>query len=609
MPVLQSLLLPNLDVCNEEALYLRPNERAWTELGKGCVHCDVGGTVSTDTFYNGLTVAAWKERCQLRTLSFELRGSGRFVVTVGHHAHGRASAWLQEDVLDLQPDRAQQVPIRNWDRLRDGMLYLHLRALSAGELHAATWLTADVPVRDVHLGIVITHFNRVQQVIPAVRRIVRFITSRADLQARVTLTVVDNSQNLPLQSHGVLTVLPNRNLGGTGGFVRGLLELIDGGRHTHALFMDDDASCEVDAIGRCLALLQHARESDCAVAGALLRETMPWHLVEKGARFDGEVRPIASGLDVRRVDHLLDAERPLVRPDYGAWWFFAFPLAAVRAFPFPFFVRGDDIFFGLQNRFQIVTMNGIACYGEDFSLKHGPLNAYLDARYHLVLALAGERNPLARLLWIGRRLFLKQLTSYHYSSAHAVTLALRHTLKGPRFFERHLDLQAVRREIASWTPDERLRPLDRSEHTVRNARRDAESWWRRLARALTLQGFLLPDVLLLDRMTVQDKAFHGSARAVFRYRRVLYQHAPSGTGYIAHYDRGRFFSELGHFVVVFGRLVRRLPALRKAYAAGVRRLTSLAFWRTVYVTTSAANDTGWHDDEVAVEEHSPLSSV
>ena len=57
---------------------------------------------------------------------------------------------------------------------------------------------------------------------------------RPELAGRITLTVVDNSRNLGLEPLPGVTVLPNRNLGGTGGFVRGLLQLIDGGEASHA---------------------------------------------------------------------------------------------------------------------------------------------------------------------------------------------------------------------------------------------------------------------------------------------------------------------------------------------------------------------------------------
>lgn len=210
------------------------------------------------------------------------------------------------------------------------------------------------------------------------------------------------------------------------------------------------------------------------------------------------------------------------------------------------------------------------------------MTAYLDARYHLVHALIAPRGSASRIFWVGSRLFLKALTGYLYLSAHALTLAMRHTLQGPDFFRDNLDLRAVRQEMALWAPAEKLVPINRSAFVVKPARRREESRLRRWVRALSLQGFLLPGWLLRDRMTVQAKAFHGRASGVFRYRRVLYEHAQSGTGFVAEFDRGRFFRELGGFLGVWAALFRRSPELRRDYARGVREMTRVEFWRGVY---------------------------
>lgn len=582
MHALQRLVFANLEVRADADLYLRLDRGAWTDLNAGAVHFETGATLSSDTFFNGWTVGAWKRHCDIGTLVLRLAGAGEFVCTLGLHRLGHASVWLAQHPLSLQDGHPAHLPVACWDVLGDGLLFFHLRALGPGVLHGGSWCTPDPPLNLVRLGLVITHFNRPAQVLPAVARIRRELLDAPGLREHLTLTVVDNSRDLPLAPHPAITHIPNRNLGGSGGFARGLLSLVDSGTHTHALFMDDDASCETGSIARSLALLQYTRNRRLAIAGALLREQAPWELQEKGACFDGQVKALNSGLDMRRVDHLLEAERPLVRPTYGAWWFFAFALAEVRQYPFPFFVRGDDILFGLGNGFDITTLNGVACLGEDFGSKHGPMTAYLDARYHLVHALIAPRGSASRIFWVGSRLFLKALTGYLYSSARAVTLAMQHTLQGPDFFRDNLDLQAVRQEIASWAPAEKLVPIDRSAFVARPARRRDESRLRRWVRAITLQGFLLPGWLLRDRMTVQAKAFHGRASGVFRYRRVLYEHAQSGTGFIAEFDRGRFFRELGGFLGGWVDLFRRLPALRRDYARGVREMTRVEFWRGVY---------------------------
>lgn len=583
MTALQSVVFPNLDVPGHDDLYVRLDHGAWAELATPAIRFEPGSVASTDTFYGGFTVGAWKRLAEVGSLRLRLVGEGELQARIGLHRLGQASVWLDDFAVGFDADGACVRPIEAWPRLADGMLFVQLRALGGATLRAMTFETPAPPRNDGRLGLVVTHFNRQAQVRPAIRRIARALLSRPEVVGRITLTVVDNSRNLDLEPLPGVTVIPNRNLGGTGGFVRGLLALVDGGAASHALFMDDDASCEVESIARTFALLGFARDPRLAVAGALLREMAPWELLEKGARFPGRVAPLHAGLDVRRVVDCLLAERAVERPDYGAWWFFAFPVAEVRRYPFPFFVRGDDISFGLGNAFEIATLNGVACLGEDFSTKHGPLTAYLDARYHLVQALLAPTGTASRVGWVASRLFLKALTAYQYASARAVTLAVRHVLSGPRFFRDNLDLQSVRREIAAWQPDEKLAPIDRGALDLRGGRRNGrESALRRAGRALTLQGMLLPAFLLRDRTTVQPKGFHGSASAVFRFRSVLYVHEPSGTGFLARHDRRRFFAELGDFLRGWTRLLRRLPALRRAYAAGAEELTSAAYWRGVY---------------------------
>jgi hypothetical protein len=443
----------------------------------------------------------------------------------------------------------------------------------------------------VRLGLVVTHFDRQAQVLPAIERMRRHVLERPEVQGRITLTIVDNSANLPPMDGGGVTVLKNRNLGGSGGFARGLLHLEDGARATHCLFMDDDASCEADAVLRTYALLRYAASPRMAVAGALLAEATPWQMLEKGALFDGKCRPMHHGLDVRRTDHLLWAEREPERPDYGGWWFYAFPIREVRRYPFPFFVRGDDVFFSLDNGFEIVTLNGVACLAEEFRVKHGPLTSYLDSRYHLLHAVLRERGGKKILKRLVSNQFAKPLMAYHYSAARAFTLAMRHVMEGPAFFRKNLDLADVRREIGAWQPSEKLQPFDRKGLTLRAPpdRRKKEGFLHRVARVLTLQGFLLPDALLIDRVQVQEKAFHGRAAASFRHRHVLYEHWQSGHAYLATYDRRRFFAELLDCLRVLREFRRRMPELRREYAEAMPHLASRKFWREVYGSGAVAS--------------------
>jgi hypothetical protein len=582
METLQSVVLPNLDLHGDDALYVRHDGRVSCERASPRLRFLDGGTCTTDTFYGGLDVATWKQRSPVGTLVLEVAGEGRFVVAVGLHRIGHDIQWLAEHDVQLRPGEPRRWPLQAWARLQQGMLFLRLCARGPAVLDRASWRTTDPPSQPVRLGMVITHFNRPQQVLPAIERLRRDVLQHPEFGASISLTVVDNSDNLPLAEGPGVRRIASRNFGGSGGFARGLLELESDPRNTHVLFMDDDASCEGESVLRSVALLRHAASPRLAVAGALLSEAEPWRLMEKGACFDGKCVPLHHGRDLRDLPQLLLTERHESRPDYGGWWFFAFPVAAVEHYPFPFFVRGDDVFFSLDNRFEIHTLNGVACLGEEFRVKHGPLTAYLDARYHLVHALLRPRG-FARVM---RRLvsnqFVKPLCAYHYASARAFTLALRHVRRGPGFFREQLDLAQVRGEIAAWQPAETLRPLERHGLRLRAPRPARREPLRQLLRLLTLQGFLLPRALLKDRVQVQEKSFYGRGSAVFGVRRVLYHHPQSDLGFIAEHDRARFFSELRSLLAELAGFLRAVPALRQAYAAGKPLLCSRRFWREVH---------------------------
>ena len=150
------------------------------------------------------------------------------------------------------------------------MLVFDIEALEETQVVDFYYWTNTPPTNKVKLGIVITHFNRQKYVLPAIARLKEQLLDLPEFKDRVSLFVVDNSQNLPPIEN--VTIIPNENLGGAGGFSRGLLTLKESKDYTHCLFMDDDASCEVDGIKRTLALLTYAKDKELAVGGAMLRE-------------------------------------------------------------------------------------------------------------------------------------------------------------------------------------------------------------------------------------------------------------------------------------------------------------------------------------------------
>ncbi|WP_298641878.1 hypothetical protein [uncultured Cardiobacterium sp.] len=592
MNILQNFIFPDYNPLAPADMYFRGTDAGVFLRNEGCLQCRKYGQYTFDTYFNGFMLNAWVDRAKLDSLNVTLRGKGLFLVQfmlvrysdydkTGKTANPTHRVVLEQQILLTEAgvsfalDAALAWP--------DGMLYPAITALEEDALfYGGTYWTDTAPRNPVKLGMVITHFNRKNYILPAIARISRHILGNPQWAEKIALVVVDNSQNITAEEAGLAHVIPNQNLGGSGGFTRGLLYLQDAGDFTHCLFMDDDASCEIESILRTYTLLQYVQEERFAVAGALLQEEFPSILHEKGAVYRHTLNDgLHRGLDISSRENILASEHGDRAANFGAWWFFAFNIRDVAVYPYPFFVRGDDILFGISNRFNILTLSGIACWGDDFAIKENPLTRYLGLRSTLVCAmLTGDvsrwRLSLTCLKW-----FAASALSHNYASAEALLLALDDVCRGPDTFLQDMTAAGVRAKMAPLTAQEKMTSV---RHEDIGAQRVGmhESRWRKLCRFLTLNGLLLPSFLLKDDIVWQRKGFRATFREIFRFKRVYYEYEAGHIGYMAHYDRKRFFALLFRLLGLLLRHASHYRQLRQAYRSRFPAMTSRTFWQTVY---------------------------
>ena len=581
--VLQNIIFPNLQSVIPEGLYFRSlNEKI--ELSRAepeVLYLKEGGRVSFDTYFNGVTVERWRQLCAIQDMALELEGSGCFVIRIGLHQLGLPHRWLLEKTVSLAEGEHVHLDLPFWPELQAGMLYFWVEALKDGHLLGGRLVTTQQPLRDVNLAVVITHFNRKPFLLPALQRLSNALKADPVWSDRLRVIVIDNSQNVTEDEACGALIIPNRNLGGAGGFTRGLLYAKDNG-YTHCLFMDDDASCDFESVRRAYMLLSYTTETRAAVIGAQLRETVPWQLHEVGARFiNGRWLARKHLLDMRDVHSLLLAEMNDAEPNYGGWWFFAFPISAVKHFPYPFFVRGDDAQFSLQNKFPLITMNGICSMAEDFSVKESPMTRYLGMRATMVLMMLNGQQKAKPYISIFLTWFRGVLFSYNYASAKALLMAMRNVMEGPDFFVHNMDMASIRAEIGALTPSEKMQPYNLKDVEVTH-HHHPDGTLRRLVRLTTLNGNLLPSFLIRDDLRFQDKTFNAALRDIFRFSQVLYYHEASRTGYVVKLDRKQFFSLGKEGLAVAARFAKALPELQKAYEQKLPAMTTEDFWRRVY---------------------------
>ncbi|MFC0509915.1 glycosyltransferase family 2 protein [Asaia spathodeae] len=583
---LQRLVMPSLEFGGSDDMYVRQlNPGVISVLSEKKVFFSPGGKCSFDTFYNGFTVQSWQENCDIPDLLFSIEGKGTFIVRIGLHRLECDKVSLFEKRVHLTAGAAATLNIEAWPSLVNGMIYVEVEAVTEGCVIGGGFSTTKAPEREVRLGIVVTHFKREQYVISAAHRIREGILVNPDYKDQIALVIVDNSQTLDQDVVEGAILIPNQNLGGSGGFTRGLLHLKDEGTFTHCLFMDDDASCELESILRTHALLGYAIKEKIAVAGALLRDLAHHFLFEKGAQFDGMCQPLKHGLDMRNIHHLMLSEYVDKKPDFGGWWFFAFSLSDVKHYAFPFFVRGDDIMFSMMNKFDIITQNGIACYGDDFGYKSGPLQIYLDVRNHLVQKMTHLNADVEDCIKLLRKFFDSAIYSYNYATARAVSKAAFDVMKGHEFWLENMDTSVIRKEFSTLAQEEKMRKVRLTDIAPSFAKTEpnwCESKKRRLLRSLTFNGTLLPDFLRKDTWLLLPKNFSGDIRATFRYNNILYYYGPTQEGYCARRDGARLGQEKKVFSKVEKIFKKNYSIAKRNYEENIGYMTSEEFWRKIY---------------------------
>ena len=576
--ILQNFILPDTSRADRTALYAKwpdGTPRMTMSQNLPLVRRE---RVDLITFFNAFSHRKWTKVTGLRDLSLRLTGVGSARVEIKTVYPNGDSQIIFGGVISLVNEPIE-IPLGNPGQIGGELIGIEIIALSEDAvLASASWITREPPRREVRIAAVITTFRRE---IAAETAIKRFSSETIPgLPAGVLqLFVVDNGHSLSKPPPPGVRIISNQNLGGAGGFTRGLIEAQDSGYFSHVLFMDDDASCESESVWRTVALLSRMGDERASISGAMLLADDPCLQFEKGAFLD------CKGSNPYPLNALcnnknLSSKIQLVHNDYfemanyGGWWFFAFPIAAIEKLPFPFFVRGDDVDFSISNKLPIVTLNGIASWCDSFAYKANPVTDYLANRSIVALAFmhASGRGQL-KALFIVFKIAIKLGFRFDYAGMAAVVDGLKDAGKGPVYFGNNpaplVALSRVKQRINStkvqFADLVNLRPVHRPTVLV----------WRIVA-CVTLGGHLLPNWIMPSQLRHASSPWDAGATSLLRARAVIY-----GTGQRIqknNRNRWKFFRELVRILIIFGGIFLRRRAISKAYLRYGDAFRSRGFW-------------------------------
>jgi len=574
---LQRLILPDEQVCQEVRLYARCLRGSGYSPETSELLLQVGGRVSFATYYGSFSFGKWRSLAGLARLFLRLDFSGAGELQVCHRRVGRPPQLLATKAVAAGPVEIE-VPLPEGD---DGIIAPEFLASQPTVIRGGAWLTSDPPRRAVRLGIVITSFRREEAVHATVRRLAGGLLS--DPQIDASIVVIDNGQTLSPADVAGATLIPNLNLGGSGGFARGLAHLQDNEGFTHAVFMDDDASTELESVRRAYQMLRYAQDDATAIVSALLYQEYPGIQLEAAGQMPRDAWvPARPGVDLRKVREVLANESPF-RIDYGGWWMFFFPLEKVRNLPFPFFLRGDDVEFPRANDFHLVTLNGIASYGPDFFRKESPVNIALDRRGNLVnVLLHGSLWDAWRGAARGVQKGVMLANRYCYDHVDALCEGTRDVLAGPSAFE---DLAGFaggrRRQFAACTRQPRISADEVAHYPLISRQQHGRLW--HVLRLLLLNGHLLPRFLLVRSPGILGTVWESPGSEVFLRPVVIVREGIDGGAVVAERSVARYFASLIRVCWLSLRLAMAAQRLRREFRAKRQWFGSRDYWNKQFL--------------------------
>lgn len=601
---IQSIIFPKTDICPIEELYFRLNSKCSFNYEQNQAELNQGGVITFNTYFNSFSADKWQAHTNVKAININLILKGAFKVRLLNIDYFSKSAILVSQKVITADNLDKFSVFENIDiQQYKGLLYLEIEALEHDCLFTGGYFSTSINNREqenIKFALVICTYKREAYVYKNVQLIEKYLINQADIAGKLDIFIIDNGRSLENFDNPNIHLLYNKNAGGSGGFTRGIMEVIKlKNQFSHIIFMDDDVLIDPEVIERIYRFFIVSNDKDLCLGSSMLRLDTKYIQHEKGAIWSNEFVPIKSNLDLRKSSNILFNEYEEYI-DYSAWWLFCFPTKTLdnSKLPYPFFIRMDDVEFCMRLKQKIVILNGICVWHEPFENKHSPSLLYYDRRNGLIMsALYFDKfGRLNAVKWFLKPV-LRHLACYRYATAAHILKAIADFIKGPGYIS-SIDPENKHKEV-----------LKVEEKPVKNPKspfiyskyiesvNQTETSLHRFFRMITLNGHILPSTFFHSQEKITDKgyrvvpSYEGRALNAFRAKTILYYNLATQEGFAVKISRINFFKIITKAIFLAIVLYWKFPKLKKLYRQTLPELTNLSFWEKYLEINNDSNHT------------------
>ena len=412
---------------------------------RNALHLEQGATVDTNTYFGRLPASyfqRWTTATEVQLkLVFDTSGPAILLLRASD------AGGTERTVTSTEVDRTGTAVLST--RLNEfvdgGALWMECRAVGGPLRITDLEWTVPAPSTIRPAAIAICTFNRADD---CANTIAAIAGDKGLLDGIDAVYVVDQGtdavatrplfDDVAAQLGDKLVYLRQPNLGGAGGFSRGLYEVSSIADHANVILMDDDILCEPETVLR-LNAFANVTPSPTIVGAQMLylKNTCELHVSAEQTQLTRLRAGRWADNALHNADMTKYRQHKRVDAEYNAWWSCLIPSEVIAAIglPVPMFFQWDDIEYGLRARdagFPTVTLPNAGVWHADFDWKdRDEFFRYFSVRNSLIThALHGTIDTKATGRWLAREI-TEALVSMQYGMAYTMIRGIEDFLAGP----------------------------------------------------------------------------------------------------------------------------------------------------------------------------------
>ncbi|OCN00664.1 hypothetical protein A7X67_18620 [Clostridium sp. W14A] len=511
---LQPLFGPQIQCCDIMSMHYRIGDGVKYDYTTGLFTLPFQGTLTSDTYFNLFSFSKWDTYTNISCINVQITIQGNADIYL------MKSILSDEQIIDSVVDYKQinckekETVFLQFDFSReqfDGIAYIKIVANKSDVFFGgASYTTAGQPIlQPVKLALIMCTFKRERYVYNNLQLLEKLHDSaEQDVPVDFEVFVIDNGHTLDASefNKNYLHLIPNKNVGGAGGFTRGIITVLKQNKFSHVVLMDDDALIDPNVLKKTYTFLQHVKPpfQKHILGGATLRLDKMNIQLESGDVWNNNILfNLKRNVDLTQKINLFKNEKE-ESISYNSWVYCCIPCSAISLddLPLPLFVRGDDMEYGLRHRNGIITLNGLGVWHAPIAGRYSFSMNYYVARNQLVLNALYDKKFTARKAAMQLLRSVRfEIIRFRYGNVELLLRAYKDFLGGVDFFEKH-DGEKLHKEILALCPTMyNYLELERNGYPftvdkLNIAMEEGESKGiKKILRMLTLYGYFLPRFL------------------------------------------------------------------------------------------------------------------